>query len=329
MLIFYQLLTKLFIGWEFDMFYYVSLLAITKGINMVSVGTHYKPSGKFSLTLTLIATLGGMIASGIIGIIYAFISEINPLLSFNILLLIGVFFSLSIINDVLNNISQSQNRLINIIIALLISLTAYYTHWVYLCSEVAKTDYVHVVSQPLATLELAQLFSSIREFTLGKITGYDGFEVSGFVLQLCYSIEFLVFLSPIILSTSIDYFCENCKTAYVSHQLFISHSPSLNAKIQNSQSGQYSFIADSIFETDHEQLIDLAAKQVSLLKLNYHQCPSCQRNSLLGIEKVSYKRGKEQFKADGSKHLVNEVYIDQETNHVLNTNVLNNSVNFV
>lgn len=296
---------------------------------MVAIGTHYKPSGKFNLTLTLLATLGGMIASGIVGIIYAFINQINPLFSVNILLLIGIFFSLSIINSVLNNISQSQNRLINIIIALLISLTAYYTHWVYFCSEIAKTDYLHVLSQPLATLELIQLLGSIHDFSPSKMTGYADFDVSSFILQLHYFIEFLVFLSPIILFTTVDYFCENCKTAYVSHQLFIPDSPSLNDQIQNSEAGQYSFIADSIFETDHEQLIDLTTKQVSLLKLNYHQCPTCQKNSLLGIEKVSYKRGKEQFKEDSSKHLVNEVYIDQETNHILNNSVLNNSINFV
>lgn len=284
--------------------------------SICSVGSFYKASGKFNIGLVVVATLVAAVIAVGVGALYAFLSDLNPFIYLNFLLLIGVFFGVTILTGIVTSIAKSRNRIVNILIALTLSLVAYYAHWAYLCAEMQDMGFFSALLHPLITIESIQLFSSIREITISK-SGRNGVTISGAVLQIFYAVEFLVFLAPTVFATSVDYFCEACNTEYSSKELFAANDGQLDQQVKNSSLGKYGFIDGLNFDADHEALLNAENAPKSLLKLNYHQCPSCKKSSLLSINHVTYKKEKDEFKEDDDTSLVTGVYIDQETDQIL------------
>lgn len=301
---------------------------------------HYISSNKFQLPATIIYTLIGVVAAIFIGIIYAVISYFSPIIVIDALLLFGIYYVISTLSKQLTQKANSRNRIINMIMTLLMGLSAYYASLVTFMTLLFNDSYQVM---PLAWLDLSirpdivydALFNYIipnREITITNSgQSSNGFGISGPLLMVCYGLELLFFIAPTLFSTKVDFFCESCQKWYKKY-CFTSFDQGLDEKIAQSSTGSYAEALDNIeLYQQYRQMIpsiEPDTQRVNILLYEYYICPSCQRNSLLNIKRYELKKNDKAKKnklafnleARTNEHLVQAAYIDTKTDELFALN---------
>lgn len=294
---------------------------------------YYIASNKFQLSATIITTIVGIIAAVLIGIIYAIISYFSPIIVIDGLLLFGAFFVISTFSKQLTQKAKSRNRIINMIMTLLIGLSAYYASLVTFITLLFDDSYQNM---PLALLDLYMQPGTIydmlvnyiipnREITISNSgRSSSGLAISGIFLMACYGLELFAFLTPALFSTKVDFFCESCQKWYKQYN-FTSFDHGLDEKIAQSSAGDYSEeLKDIELYQQYQQMIPAIkpdTQRVNILVYQYCICPSCQKNSLLNIKRFELQKNKKakknkvafDLKARTNKELVDAVYLDAKT----------------
>ena len=175
----------------------------------MKAGETYVASGKFEFPKVITATFAGIIATSILGVIYAFLSELNPFIYLHFFVLIGLFIALSFIIRMIIRFAKSRNVIVNLIVGLIICFFAWYAHWCfYYMKYVDDISFFASFFDPAETFEFMKDFSEVRTITIGKAGRSSNSEISGTFLLICYLIEFAVFMFSFIVNYKSDYFSE-------------------------------------------------------------------------------------------------------------------------
>jgi hypothetical protein len=280
-------------------------------------GTNYEPSGIFNVSKALVFTFIGCVIGIFAGWLYAVITNINPLIYLNFLLLIGAVFLLILINTLVKTWSKSRNRTVNVFISLVICVVTWYAHWAYYCDLSYNDGFFSLLFSPGITLPFIMEYTANNQLSIGRL-GSGGLPISGAFLGLCYLIEFGAFLFPVYMAAQVDYFCERCQEFYKNVEGFSEQSESLQSQLSTAKPGRYDFLSTSNLKLSHLQLTVNPADKPQIVKVNYHYCEKCRQHSIVDISTHTLKYDdKKKTELSNENKLVQGIYIDENTNTLL------------
>ena len=281
-------------------------------------GEIYVTSGKFEFPKVITATFAGIIATSILGVIYAVISEFNPFIYLHFFVMIGLFIALSFIIRIILRFAKSRNVMVNLIVGLIICFFAWYAHWCfYYTKYVNDMIFFAAFLNPAATFEFIKDFSEVRVISIGKAGRSSNSEISGTFLHICYFIELAVFAISSIVNYKPDYFSEENQCFYTSVEVFVEQNEAFDEAFEKASRGYYNFLSQmDIHRTPNEIMLEKNAK---IVKLDFNYCEEGKDNSILtmteGKLKIDKKKNERSF--SGYKKLVDSIYVNAETEEAI------------
>ena len=292
----------------------------------MKAGETYVTSGKFEFPKVIIATLAGIVATSILGVIYAVISEFNPFIYLQILVLAGLFIALSFIIKKILRFAKSRNIIVNLIVGLIICFFAWYAHWCFYYMQYAyDMSLLAAFFNPIQTVDFIIEFSEARTITVGR-GGSSGSAISGILLQICYLIEFAVFMASAVANRKPEYFSEEHQCFYTPVEAFVEKNETFDEAFAKAPRGYYNFLSQvEVYQTPNEIMLEQNAK---IVKLDFNYCEGGKDDSILtmteGKLKIDKKKNEHSF--SGGKKLVKDMYVNAETEEaILRTNVIENT----
>ena len=289
----------------------------------MKAGETYVPSGKFEFPKVTIATLVGIVATSILGVIYAVISEFNPFIYLQFLVLAGLFIALSFIIQKILRFAKSRNVVVNLIVGLIICFFAWYAHWCFYCTQyVYDMNFFAAFFNPVETFQFIKDFSEARSITISRTGRSSGSDISGIFLQICYLIEFVVFMASSIVNRKPNYFSEEHQCFYTPIEAYVEKNEAFDNAFDKAPRGCYNFLSQvEIYPTPNDILLEQNAK---IVKLEFNYCEGGKDDSILtmteGKLKIDKKKNEHSFSA--GKKLINGIYVNEETDEaILKTNV--------
>ena len=251
-------------------------------------------------------------------VIYAFISELNPLIYLNFLVLIVLLFALIYIIHKALRYAKSRNTKVDLIVGLIICFLAWYAHWCFyfVKYEGGSITFFTAFFNPAYTFEFIKNFTEARVITLGRIgSSSGGAAISGIVLKIFYVIEFLCFMLFYIASRKPQYFSEEQQCFYTSVEKYVENNDHFADSFEKASPGYYNFLSQmEIYSSIMEIPLEQHAKVV---KLDFYYCDEKKDDSILtmteGTLKVSKNKKKKESNFSASKILIKGMYVDAET----------------
>ncbi len=285
---------------------------------MITPGQAYQSSGKYNLTKVIIYTLiGSALATGL-GLLYGLITEVDPFIYLNMLVLFGTILLLGAITVLIRQGSHSRNVGVNFLVCVILCFVAWYAQWAYYYNLQYEHGIFASLGQPGRVLGYAANYANNHSITVGRF-GHGGLPFSGGVLQLMYVVEFFAFMLPLYFALKVkDYYCEQCSTFYSEVQGYIDYNADFNTALNQASGGNYRFIEGTEIKRSMETLQSDPAKKNMVYKIDYHFCPKCGLNSI--VEIVS---GTLQYDDKGNRELANETtivadtYVDEQTAKII------------
>lgn len=284
----------------------------------------YQFSQKYQIGTTLMFIIVGIIVGIIIGIAYSVISSYSPFIIIDIGLILGLVFVLIKINTFFCKKAKSRNAKVNMLLAFITALSAYYSSIVtfeIILLGLTPYEWLELFFSPHYVIDI--MVNSIipyREITITKSA--SKIEISGIVLILLYVVEFVLFIVPSVVSARKmeDYYCEDCQSWYKEFKFFSFSDDKLISNIGNTSVGNYADALSGVKFYKHileiiQQIDPKSDEEVGVLQFQYCQCPNCHKNSILSIIPMKQKKEKKKifFVDDSSLILVKDTYIDNRT----------------
>ena len=177
---------------------------------------------------------------------------------------------------------------------------------------------------PIGTLEFIKEFSEVRYITVGRAgRSSSGSDISGIFLQICYLIEFVVFMVSAIANRKPEYFSEEHQCFYTPVEVYVEKNETFDEAFEKSHRGNYNFLSKmAIHHTPNEIMLEQNAK---IVKLDFNYCEGGKDDSILtmteGKLKIDKKKNERSF--SGGKKLIKDMYVNVETEEaILRTNVV-------
>lgn len=127
--------------------------------------THYRHSGKAPFGGILLTFIGGLIAGVVLGGVYGLLIYWIPFIYINVFVTIGFGIALAVAVGTLGQLGKVRNNTAVTVVALFVSIVAYYAHWVVWTEAIADT-YI------LAPSELWQMLSTIAVLGPWSVFGW-------------------------------------------------------------------------------------------------------------------------------------------------------------
>ena len=290
----------------------------------MKTGKIYIASGEFELINIIKATVPGIIIASVMGVVYAFISELNPFIYLNCLVLMGLLFAISYFVQKISRYAKNRNKAVSLIVGLIISFFAWYAHWCfYFVSYMEDVSYFAAFFNPVETFWFVKLFSEERVITLTNSgSSSNGTEFSGIFLQITYLAEFLGFMLFPIFNRKPEYFSEDQQCFYSSVVKYTENNEDFAESFKKASPGCYGFLSQKdIYNTLNDIPLENRSKVV---KLDFHYCDEGEGedNSILTITEGVFKiNKKKECSFSSGKKLIKDMYVDAETNEaILNMN---------
>ena len=289
----------------------------------MKTGETYVASGKFEFPKVIIATLVGIVATSILGVIYAVISEINPFIYLQILVLAGLFIALSFIIRKILRFAKSRNVMVNLIVGLIICFFAWYAHWCFYYVKYAyDMSFLAAFFNPVGTFQFIKDFSEVRTITISNAGRSNGPEISGIFLQICYLIEFAVFMYTSFAHRKPEYFSEEHQCFYTPVEVYVEKNEAFDEAFDKAPRGNYNFLSKiEIYHTPNEIMLEQGAK---IVKLEFNHCEGGKDDSILTMieGKLKVEKKKKERSFSSGKKLIEGIYVNEATDEaILRTNV--------
>ncbi len=285
-------------------------------------GETYVASGKFEFSKVFTSAFVGVVVACVLGVVYAFISELNPFIYLNVLVLIGLVYAMSFIIQKVALYGKSRNIMVNIIVGLVVCFFAWYAHWCFYFAKYGEMNYFSVFFHPVEAFEYLGFFAENRVISVGKAGRSSNTDVSGIVLQICYVIEFGAFMWAAIANRKPAYYSEKNNCLYTSVQCYAEANDFFKQSFEKATPGNYAFLSlmDLYPKTDGLPL----QHNDKIVQLDFHFCDEGEDNSILTITegklKIDKKKNERNFSS--GKKLVKDIYVNAETdNAILRKNV--------
>lgn len=279
-------------------------------------GSKYLPSGKFNFIALLITLTLGVVIASLLGVAYAAISEFNPFIYLNFLVLIGLFFGLSVLIRSACNFGKSRNKWINLVVGLLICLFAYYAHWCYYLVKHTDLTFFTAFFNPYLTVDFVKTFADERVISIGK-SSRSIFNISGAFLIVFYVIEFLAFILPAFLNIKPMYYNEKDDKPYDFDEFYIASNGNIeNELINNGQKGNFSFL-ETVLKYKNAASMPYETTG-AVLRVELHYCEDSEALGIVNVKKGALKKDKNgNLSFDYSEDLFKDIYIDKESEKAL------------
>jgi hypothetical protein len=279
-------------------------------------GTFYNHSGKFKPIATIFTTIIFSILAALMGALYAKISSINPIIYFNFLILAVAFIILFLLLEISKVFNESRNRFVNFVTTLIICLSAWYANWVIYYNH-GFSKFSGAFFQFGDVINFVFNYAGKHKMTVSPIGGYGLTFPSG-LMAFFYLCEFCIFLFPIYFCFQTTYYCEGCRTFYMTKLWYIKDVKQFLEYYQHTADGRYGFIGEMKRVRSLSLLgVDIETKPL-LIKIAYHYCKKCQKNSMVDISTVNIQYNqKKQIVLVNEDKLIKGVYIDEKTNDAL------------
>ena len=257
----------------------------------------YVHSGKFEAGSVAIWTLIGLVAGGVISVIYTAIANWNPYIYLNFAVLLGVIWALSRAVVIIIKKSKSRNRGINLLVAFLICLFSWYVGWVALQSYLAEINFFALLIDPVAVIDNIFYYADNVNMTLNDSP------MEPEVLKICYGIELLAFFVPmIIVAKEKLYYCEFCEGFMKEKDYYITETELVGQHLDGIKMGNLEFL-DQI-EMMQDKLNTNALQQY---KLNLHQCGGCG-DRVFNFTHLTLKIKKDKAEIKKTRSIVQNTY---------------------
>ncbi|MFN8287300.1 MAG: hypothetical protein U0V74_11125 [Chitinophagales bacterium] len=293
---------------------------------MITPGHAYEASGKFDLPKVIIYTLIGSAFSIGLGLLYGLITEIDPLIYLNLLVLLGTAALLAGITVLVRQGSHSRNTGVNLLVCFILCFTAWYAQWVYYFNMQYEDGILSSLAQPGHVLRFAFDYADGRTISIGRF-GSSGLPLSGGALQIIYLIEFCVFMMPIYFAYKVkDFYCEACSVFYSELVGYVDSNEEFGRCVSMASGGDYRFFEKVKIKKGLEALETDPAQKQTVYKLDYRFCPKCGLNSVLEISSATLQyddKGKRELKDENV--LVEDTYVEERTAKIINTGFISPS----
>ncbi len=290
---------------------------------MAQAGEKYNPSGKFDIARTAIGLVAGILGAMVIGYVYGIITDVDPLIYLNLLVLVGTVIVLVAFTGFIRHFGSSRNRIVNIIVAAVLCYAAWYAQWVYfivgfnLDAGAIANIFIGLVN-PVNVINIPLRYSEIRTISIGHF-GSGGAPITGTGLLVIYFIEFIAFMSPVYFaSVAKEYYCESCNNFYAKAELWSAEVSRFNDEFSRSPAGSYGFLSGFAMSPAYSQLGLDPSQSPELLKAEYHYCEACNQNDIIDLSTTVLKyNNKKKEELSGEKTLIQSMYVDQRTSKAM------------
>jgi hypothetical protein len=276
--------------------------------------------------------IGLLVAIGV-GRLYAIISQINPIIYLNFLILGGVFFLLTLVIASILGFAKSRNRLVNIIIVILICSTAWLAHWAHIfqnksskhnySNEIKTESFWNVFFSPLQVIGKISDFANNRNLNISSLRTYNsgGMGISPAILTLLYLVEFLVFLAPVVIvGKQKSYHCEDCDAALTEKQGYMIEPDIFSNKDAFMAKGDFTFLEPFYMHKNLDEIPLDPKDKPAIAIVRMHSCPSCA-NSIINVKTTSLKyddKKKRETSLLNSNYIIEDTYVTKQTQELLN-----------
>lgn len=277
-------------------------------------GQAYEPSGKIITSKAIGGTIvSSMVAIGI-GLLYGLITEVDPLIYLNILVLIAAVVGVAAVATLTKKWAHSRNKTADTIITMVICFFAWYAQWVYYYNLQYSDGIFASLAHPGYVLRFVVDYANNHTMSIGRF-GSDGLPLSGGILFMVYLVELAVFFVPVyFVLKEKDYYCENCERHYETITAYFEDGNTFSAECGKASMGNFSFVATLPMRKSMGEF-RLDPKQKPLVgKVEYHYCPQCRQASIIDASTYIYQlsdKGKKELV--GENHLSEATYVDDAT----------------
>jgi hypothetical protein len=286
-------------------------------------GTTYTTSKAFNPVRSLIIFVISLVMAAISGSLYAFVSNINPVLFIDFLLLAAEVVLLILITWIAKHIGQSRNFLVDLLLCFGVCVMAWLANWSYYMTMETGSGFFANLFRPVAVVDFAIYYSdtniihmsSLRTMTTGGTT------YSGAWLKIIYLAEFVAFMLPFCFMSKErkgGFYCKKCKNAYTSIPFFTEEANRFNAEYATADKGDYSFLSSFTISRIMQNLSDDPGSKPSIIKGNYHYCTKCNDNSIVDFSIATLQlnnQNKREFVNE--KEIISGMCIDEVTSQVI------------
>jgi hypothetical protein len=272
----------------------------------------YKLSGK-SGYLFIVGLLLGPILMVLLSIIYAYIDVYNPFIYVTILVFIGLFLGILLIQKMVIRLSKCRNINSSIIYGILTGLFGLYSIWcafiyVMFQRENIPIDLYDIILSPSLVYNTANNLSILGLYEI------FGISIKGGLLWFIWIVEAIGIIGAGAIggfaAIHEEVFCEDCNKW--AREL----NDDIRLAIENRDE------AKKIIDTDIEKILSFEIQEnlnTEHIKVNLHQCSKCQNTNTVNVDFITYETNQ--------KGEVKEKSEDFSSVFVISANQLNSFVN--
>lgn len=247
-------------------------------------GTYYQTSGKFKTKPLVYSTLSGMLIAIFIGWLYYILSRINPFIYVNFILLTLAMFACTGIFGIVTMLSESRNKRINVLLPVLLCYLAWSLQWAFFNLHWHYGySFWGGVFNPLTTLKIISTRGDKIDMDIANYVR-DRFPFGGGFQYLLYLAELGVFMfAAKWITSSKDYYCEDCKQYYTLQEAHILEPEIENFHLLKELGGedhQYKFLPQLMFV---KKLTPVYVEKKPVMRVKLHYCAKCHQNNILSV----------------------------------------------
>jgi len=264
----------------------------------------YVHSGRFNPGSMIVWGLLGLVAGAVVSVAYTFIAHYIPSIWINIIALAGLAFVLAWVTLFCIKQSKCRNKTVNVIIAGVIGLFAWYISWVTILSYMYEMNFFWFLVRPAETLEGMLYYADTMEWTFSNSSSSNGTAIPPFMNKISYLVELAVFVAAPMVQVAKEklYYCEFCDGFMKQKNHFFIDTEVVNEHLDSIKTGDLAFMdktekSNKISNTVPEQY-----------KLNLHSCPGCG-DKVFNFYHVNMKQKKGKYEVAATTPLVESTYV--------------------
>ena len=247
-------------------------------------GTYYQASGQFKRKPLIISTLAGILIAIFIGWLYYLLSRINPFIYVNFIVLALALLACGAVFPTITILSESRNTRINVLLSVLFCYLTWSSQWAFFNLHWHYGySFWGGVFNPLTTLKIISTRGDKVDIDIANYV-HDHFPFGGGFQYLLYLAELGVFVfAAKWITSSTDYYCEDCKQFYTHQEAHILESEIENFHLLKEMAGedhQYQFLPQLVFV---KKLTPVYVEKKPVMQVQLHYCAKCHENNILSV----------------------------------------------
>lgn len=235
-------------------------------------GSDYTESGKFDAIRLILFTVIGYFVIGAIGVGYGLLTDLNPIIYLNLVILAISVFVLIFVIKLFTTFAKLRNRYISMCLGLFFGFVFTYNAWSAIYTFQGQSVFGGLFFQHSFS-DLINLIS-MRNLSIGKL-GRNGAGLGEELTSLIYVVEFLILtiIPAFMLVKDPSYYCEECDKEMSGEENYFPLDSENTTSIQSDlKQGKL----QALF-----QLTALTEKQLKpntdYIHLHSHTCPECNK----------------------------------------------------